>query len=193
MTLLALDVRLGRVLIQMKEPMLAQIRLAWWRDMLGKPIAQRPTGDSLLAACAVWEGQEIALCSLVDGWEGLLAEAPLPDASIHKFVDGRVSCFGALTILLGIPTHRQHAEDAARRWAFADLAAGITDQKERAQILTLASLQPQTAAMQPLPRSLRSLTVLAGLAERSLKHEAAPLLGKRGSLLLALRLGIFGR
>ena len=30
------------------EPMLGQMRLAWWRDALGKPVDERPRGDAVL-------------------------------------------------------------------------------------------------------------------------------------------------
>jgi phytoene synthase len=44
-----------------------------------------------------------------------------------------------------------------------------------------------------LPRALRPLTVLAGLALRSLARGGAPLLDGAGATLLAVRLGIAGR
>ena len=45
---LALDGRIGRMVLGASEPMLGQVRLAWWRDQLGKPIDDRPRGDPLL-------------------------------------------------------------------------------------------------------------------------------------------------
>ena len=45
---LALDGRIGRMVLGASEPMLGQVRLAWWRDQLGKPIGDRPRGDPLL-------------------------------------------------------------------------------------------------------------------------------------------------
>ncbi len=47
LALLALDSRLAGVLRSASEPMLAQIRLAWWRDMLARSEADRPRRRTL--------------------------------------------------------------------------------------------------------------------------------------------------
>ena len=41
----ALDFRLARIVGAATEPMLGQMRIAWWRDMLSKPVGDRPRGD----------------------------------------------------------------------------------------------------------------------------------------------------
>ena len=45
---LQLDRRLARIVTRTSEPMLGQMRLAWWREMLGKPASDRPRGDAVL-------------------------------------------------------------------------------------------------------------------------------------------------
>ena len=45
--LFALDARLGAVVQAAHEPLLAQIKLAWWRDELAKPLAARALGEPL--------------------------------------------------------------------------------------------------------------------------------------------------
>ena len=53
--LLLLDLRLQGILAKVQEPLIAQIRLAWWRDMLGKVPEERPKGEPLLARLAELE------------------------------------------------------------------------------------------------------------------------------------------
>ena len=55
--LLALDTRFAGIVRHAREPMLAQMRLAWWRDVLAKPAAEWPTGEPLLALLAEWQGE----------------------------------------------------------------------------------------------------------------------------------------
>ena len=46
--------------------MLGQMRLAWWREALGKPVADRPRGDRVLDAIGQdWAGREAALVAMV--------------------------------------------------------------------------------------------------------------------------------
>ena len=47
--LIALDQRLLSVLQRASEPMIAQLRLSWWRDALNSPPENRPKGEPLLA------------------------------------------------------------------------------------------------------------------------------------------------
>jgi 15-cis-phytoene synthase len=69
--LLTMDHRLGRILLNGKEPLIAQMRFAWWRENLSKPIADRPKGEPLLAALSAisLEGLVPAATLLVDARE----------------------------------------------------------------------------------------------------------------------------
>ena len=89
LALLALDTRLAQQVRSAREPMLTQIRLAWWHDRLREPVSAWPQGEPLLVALADWRGQHGSLAQLVDGWEMLLGEAPLTDAALEGFVAGR--------------------------------------------------------------------------------------------------------
>ncbi len=71
--LLAFDQRLARIASSGTEPALAQMRLAWWRETLTKPVPDRPQGDAVLDALGQhWTGGEAELIALVDGWEILV-------------------------------------------------------------------------------------------------------------------------
>jgi phytoene synthase len=160
-----------------REPMLAQIRLAWWRERLAEPAERRPAGEPLLALLG---DRAKAFGPLVDGWEALLGDAPLPRAALADFADGRAQALGGLAEVLG--SAREASETAGRCWALADLAGRLSDPEERAQV---AALRAEAPAFPSLPRAMRPLVVLDGLASRNRNGPT--------TLLTAMRLGIFGR
>jgi phytoene synthase len=189
---LALDGRIGRMVLGASEPMLGQVRLAWWRDQLGKPIDDRPRGDPLLDLIGqCWHGREAALLALVDGWEALLGDRPLAEADMMRFVAGRGDLARGLVDLLSHPDHALEAARAGELWALADLAIHAQGEDERSYALE----QGAHRANRPLslPRTTRPLAVIGGLARRSLRADGAAMLGDRFSPLVALRLGMVGR
>ena len=189
---LALDGRIGRMVLGASEPMLGQVRLAWWRDQLGKPIDHRPRGDPLLDLIGqCWHGREAALLALVDGWEALLGDRPLAQADMIRFVEGRGALAKGLAHLLSHPDHAPEAERAGKLWAFADLAIHAQAEGERSHALEQGV--PHARQSLQLPRTMRPLAVIGGLAQRSLRSGGAAMLGDRFSPLVALRLGMVGR
>ena len=188
--LLALDLHLAALVRGTREPILGQVRLAWWRDRLGEPVADRPKGDPLLALLAGWEGHEAGLTALIDGWEHMLG-ADLDAAAIDAFAKGRATGFGTLASLAGKPDASGVAVIAGHRWALADLAAHLGKTQEKARALEAAAGLGSHAVA--LPRALRPLAVLDGLACRSLANGGAPLAEGPRAALVALRLGIVGR
>lgn len=67
--LLLLEQRLADAAREGRDPIMVQLRLAWWRDRLGEPAAQWPKGEPLLAILDAWDGERAALSALVDGHE----------------------------------------------------------------------------------------------------------------------------
>ena len=186
---LALDGRIGRMVLGASEPMLGQIRLAWWRDQLGQRLSERPQGDPLLDLIgAEWSNHETALIALVDGWEALLGERPLPEADLGRFIEGRATLAQGLAARLGEKASAPEARKAGAFWARADIAGHALDDAERE-----FALDHTLSTGLRLPRSLRPLAVIGGLARRSLRNRGAPMLGDRWSPLAALRLGMIGR
>jgi phytoene synthase len=185
LALLALDARLGAILRRKGEPVLRQMRLAWWRDTLAAEPGGWPAGEAVLEALRGWR-EPSALVALIDGWEALLGDT-LEAAAIGEFADGRAAGFAELARELGIDP--APAAACARLWALGDLAANLSDPAERAAVMASAAGLP----CPPLPRALRPLTVLAGLARRSLRRGGAPLLDGPNAPLRAVRLGITGR
>ena len=181
LTLLALDVRLAGVVRAAREPILAQMRLAWWRDRLRDPAAKWPKGEPLLAAMACWGDEHGALIGLVDGWEALLGEAPLPAETLAQWVEGRVAACQA------IGAGDARAARMARGWALADLAAHLGHADEAAVIAAQVAAQDWRA--QRLPRAMRPLMILHGVAARG-RGDLDKV--QKISMLTLMRLGILG-
>jgi phytoene synthase len=185
LALLALDARLAAILRKGREPVLAQMRLAWWRDTLAAKPETWPGGDAVLDLLRQWRAPA-GLTSLVDGWEALLGEN-LDHAAIDEFVSGRAQAFAQLAVQLGVEPGA--AVSSARVWALGDLAANLSESAERAAVVAAAADMRSAR----LPRELRALAVLAGLGRRSLARGGGPLLDDAGALFSAMRLGMVGR
>ncbi|RKF23524.1 hypothetical protein D6851_03430 [Altericroceibacterium spongiae] len=189
LAVLALDTRLSQLVSQKREVMLAQMRLAWWRDMFGKPADQWPKGDAVLGALKDWPERN-GLVDLVDGWEYLLKEE-LDEEALNGFAEGRAAIFGALAVQLGEERAQASAQQAARLWSLGDLAANVSEPQEKARIV--AHAQKLDKIPEKLPRRLRTLAVLAGLARRGLSQGGTALLQGPASGFTALRIGLTGR
>jgi phytoene synthase len=187
LALLALDARLGAILRGRREPIATQLRLAWWRDVLARPVAEWPCGEPVLDGLRGWRDPS-CLAGLPGGWEALLSEELTP-AAIAEFADGRGQAFACLSRELGAGSP-EDAATAARAWALADLAANLSGGLERALVVECGRALPPPPH---LPASLRPLAVLAALGTAALERGGGPLLAGPRSALLALRIGIAGR
>jgi phytoene synthase len=190
LALLAFDMRLAAILRAAREPMLAQLRLAWWREQMKAEPSSWPTGDPLLAALRSWGERRPMLAALVEGWEALTGSAPLSPEALASLAQARGRAFADLAEVVGAPGDREEAMRAGTNWALADMASHLSDPTERSSVFALAEDRDWRGAK--LNRRLRPLVVLHGLAARP--GEAV---GKTPQtalpLLKALRLGILGR
>lgn len=154
--LLQVDERLSNIVSRISEPMIGQLKLAWWRDALNAGPEQRPKGEPLLSALSELEqpGLTAAALGLVDSWEMLLMEENWSDALLDRFAAARgEAVFGGYLRLIG----KDGLVDAyATEWAKRDLAARYPN----AMPATL-SLRTETMAGQ---RVLRPLTMLLMLS-----------------------------
>lgn len=191
LALLALDTRFASLLRNSREPMLAQMRLAWWRETLSGDPARWPSGDPLLSALRSWDGHLRALAVLADGWEAMTGAAPLPLAAMLQFAAARGEAFARLCVVLGHEDERQTAARRAQAWAIADVVSRLSNPVEKQAAIGL--LGEQDWGRGGLSRAMRPLAVLHGMAARNAwrgkdAREVGPL-----ALLAAVRLGLLGR
>ncbi len=188
LAILLLDSRLAGVVRSAREPILAQMRLAWWRDRFSEDPMDWPEGEPLLAMLKEWTGSLKKLSAMADGWEALLAEGDLTPTSISEFAAGRGEGWAVLANELG--ADQVEARKAGRAWALVDLTSHLTSEPDQAAAAELVAghgfKQP------PLPRSMRTLAVLHALAARSARRGSGMLDGA-GAVITAIRVGIIGR
>jgi phytoene synthase len=174
--LFALDARLAGIVRSAHEPALAQIKLAWWRDELGKPAADRRRGEPLLQLLEPWGDEAAVLGRLADGWEILLGDQPLSDRQAEEFAGSRAAACLSLARRMGLP--EAGIAEAARGWALAEIAQ--------------AAEAPNTELLPRLKlcREMRPLQLLYALAVRSRGTNEYP--GRKMALLAAMRVGLLG-
>lgn len=189
LALLALDARLAALIRRSSEPMLAQLRLAWWREAIAQDPAKWPQGEPVLAALRSWGDQAFQASVLVDGWEALTAPAPLATGQIAAFAEGRAAGAAALAGALQCPKDAEAARQLGRIWAIEDVAMRLGREDERAAALALAQAQGR---LPRVSRPLRTLRVLAGLSRRRRVAGRDEGAASPAAMLEALKLGLLG-
>lgn len=163
----AFDLEQMRIVGDAREPMLAEIRLAWWREQLeqlaaGRPAPPQPLLRALQADARARGVDLTALSQIEEGYLPLLTEGRL-DARQMAERRGRPLFQALATACLGRPLTDAEAADAGRagtRWALARLWRGGWGQAEA----RLTSLLPPDFPPAPegaLPLPLRLLDRLA--------------------------------
>lgn len=183
---LQLDRRLARIVARTTEPMLGQMRLAWWRDALGTPVADRPRGDAVLDAIGHhWAGHETSLLEMVDAWEIMVTTPELGQDEAEAFARGRGAFFAHLGSGPAQAEVAPRLAAAGQCWALADAAAGVSDPAERSVLVTVGLQHSGTPRR--MPREWRGVGALEALARRALRRGGRPLMDGRGAPLAALR------
>lgn len=187
----ALDRRLAQIVAGSNEPMLGQMRLAWWRDMLQKPNQNRPAGDAVLDGVGVsWSRSSENLLPLVDAWEIFLLAEELTDDAMVNFAVKRASPLCRAIEFTDEPTGNRIGNLGAV-WALADTAAHVSKQEERDLILSLARARIEDLPLHP--RVPAPIAVLGALSTRAIARGGRPLMEGRGAAWAALRAGLTGR
>ena len=161
---LSLDRRLADAARAGRDPLMIQLRLAWWRDRFDQPSSAWPQGEPLLALLRAWDAERAALRGLVDGWEARI----VGEDGGTELGKARVAAVHALARMSGVDAG-EPVRRAAAEWLGLDAPA------HPAPIL---------------PGAMRPLVILRGMALR----EASGKVGSPVRDFLAiLRLGLLGR
>lgn len=132
---LLLDRRLADAAQSGREPLMVQIRLAWWRERFAEPAQAWPQGEPLLALLGKWDSERAALAALVDGWEA----RHIGEDGGAALGEARIGAVAALARLSGV-------------------APGPDLRRAAAEWLGLVPFGPAPR----LPRALRPLAILRG-------------------------------
>jgi phytoene synthase len=167
-----LDAALASVLSTGKEPLISQIRLAWWREALEKLDREAAPSEPVLRALAAHVvpagigGAELS--AMEAGWAMLLSAEPLSEADLALYASARGGLLFRYTArLLGEPSPGPGVEAGGGAWALIDLARHSTDAADSEAAAQAAR------AVQPVrwPARLRPLGMLAALAGRDAEPE----------------------
>jgi 15-cis-phytoene synthase len=158
-SLLVLDRRLAAVVRKTSEPIIAQMRFAWWRDRLADDAGKWPKGEPFFAGLRQMGDQPqvraIAdkLTQLVDIWEELaVADASHHDVTAAFHAARAQLIFEGLADACGAADPTKVIQRAGRNWSAFDLACQLPDRATADSALL--------AANERLPRQLRALTIL---------------------------------
>ncbi len=184
--LLGLDLRLASIVQKGTEPLIGQMRMAWWREALQKPAEMRPKGEPLFQElAAISYNLPTDMIHLVDGWSVLLAHDEwTPDVLAAFAKDRSAGIFGGFAKASGADEAACRAlQHMGERWALLDLRQYCKTQQEAdmAQI-----------CLPPRPQNFRSSAITRPLSMLALAQEQS---GKTG-LMPGIRLiwhGLTGR
>ena len=191
--LFALDRRLADAVRQASEPIIAQMKLAWWRDRFAQDPSEWPKGEPLLTRLAQWDADVSMLGALVDGWERLLEEGPLSDDAIRGFGEGHVRAWAEASHAASSKPLPPQPGERALCWAYADLAAHCSQAEDAQRVQVTAGEQGAFGRVsKPLPGALRPFAVLGALGRRSLRS-GKPVLSGPGDFFAGVRAGVLGR
>lgn len=173
--LLALDSRIEDIFLKMNEAMIAQIRLAWWRDTINSEI--KPKGEPLVEMIEKVQNQYVnldvtnVLLSLINGWEYLiLDEEVLSDNDLHDYANERGGAFfGLIAEASGKSELTEAYQSLGRIWALSFLFNKGDESADKARLL--ATEYYKSINYRQLSRAIRSLSILTFPAIHALKSD----------------------
>ncbi len=170
--------------------MLAQLRLAWWREQFATSIESAPRGEPLLALLREWEPERRSLAGLVDGWEAFSASVDAGQG-IAQLAEARGDAMGAIAQMVGAARVEADARRMGVGWALADLASRLATPDERHAARMQVGAHDWRA--RTLPRGMRPLAVLHGLATRAARQRSVIDALGPAAMATAMRIGLLGR
>jgi 15-cis-phytoene synthase len=168
--LLMLDDALATLLRTTREPVIGQIRLAWWREALEKLDTAPPPAEPVLQAVAASGLKGSALTPIVHGWEVLIEAEQLDTAALRRFGEGRGMVFALAGAAMG--AEGDPLVEAGQGWALADLARHLEPEDEAAEARALAQPLLDAASKAKWSRNGRALGAMTHLARRELANES---------------------
>jgi phytoene synthase len=158
-----LDAALGAVLAGGREPLISQIKLAWWREALHKLDREKAPAEPVLQAVAEHVVPTISgaeLSELERSWAALLSEGPLAPADLDLYAERGRLLFRHSALLLGGGSANE-IDRAGEVWALMDLARHSSEPDAGAAAAVAADRPHVTRRWPPALRPLGMLYLLA--------------------------------
>jgi len=161
----SLDERLGDAVRRVHEPLLAEVKLTWWRDALSGLDDNNAQRDPLLLALSGTGLASEHLSAMADGWADALPPFPIDDDLLENFASSRgSSLFMAAGRCLG--SDFAGLAPAGAGWALVDLAGWCQDAETARRALELALPRLRAAYTARWPKAARPIGMLGALALR---------------------------
>ena len=134
--LLDLDHQLASILQSTTEPMIGQMRLTWWYEVLEmldrEPVPAHPVLQRLAASVLPSGVRGADLAPMIEGWEALLDDGePLDDTRVERHAEARGGVlFASIGRLLG----QAGMAPLGAAWAKAAVAPPVPDVATRARL-----------------------------------------------------------
>ncbi len=189
----AFDARLAKVARTTSEPMIGQMRLAWWNDVIDDPAGIKGQGEPVVDAMrATWACGALGLVAVIDGWEVLVVEPDIDVQGLRDYSAGRGG--GLFRALADAGQTPDWLAVAGQVWALWDLAGHVGDDALAAAALALAAeLLPQVDGAR-WPRGWKPLRIAFTLARQDvLAGRGAPRGMPRALAGRLLRIALVGR
>jgi phytoene synthase len=163
-----LDARFARLAATTSEPMIGQIRLAWWQEALSDEAGTQSRGEPLIDGLRTLGALPPAgLSAWLDGWEAMVG-----DVDLDAYADGRGG--GLFHALAGESDVSPWLTQAGAAWALWDLSGHVADPSLAADAIGLAR-EKMPSFSQPWPAAWRPVRIAYGLARQDiLKGRVAP-------------------
>nr|ART38503.1 G8 [uncultured bacterium] len=167
----ALDARLADIVRTTREPLIGQMRLTWWHDVVTDHAGIKGRGDPLVDALrqAGISASPAALISLIDGWEVLLDAGELNDDALTAFAMARGG--GLFRLLADGKGTTEWLENAGAVWALWDLSGHITNGGTARRALALARALLDAMPAAPQWRNSKPLRIAFGMARQDVMAE----------------------
>jgi len=125
--LYAFNHELARVAETVREPLMGEIRLTWWREALdeifeGRPSRHHPVAEALAAAIRRRNLARAPLDAMVEArFSDLDPESLVEDAALESYIDATAGAVMALAVAVVAGVEAQAVRPAARAWGLAGL------------------------------------------------------------------------
>lgn len=150
---LMIDQKMADIVAKAREPLVGQIKMAWWREGFTSPPQSRPKGEPLFEALA-GQGGDIpptALEAIVSAWEMLLGQDDWTHDLLTQHADLRAQAvFGTYRDWLGMS---YDVRIMGHAWALGSLADAFPGHVAPPLMPPLPNL--------PTARAVRPLSILA--------------------------------
>lgn len=183
----ALDARFARLVATTSEPIIGQMRLAWWNDALTDENGVKGQGEPLIDAMRQLAAlPPHGLAQWLDGWEALIGELDL-----SGYAEGRGS--GLFRALAGQEDIPPWLDRAGAAWALWDLSGHHADPDVAGKAIDLARTYISGGSL-PWTKQWRPLQIAYHLARHDIeKGRRAPAGLTPAHYWRLVRIGLLGR